>query len=85
MTKVLAGITMSVDGYVAGPNQSVTHRLSEGGDELHKWAFAVRTFRAVHGMEPLLVGDGARLFDNTRGRQTAYECIRVVNSPSVIG
>ncbi len=196
---------MSVDGYVAGPGQSVAHPLGEGGEELHKWAFAVRTFRAMHGMEggatgpddaivaeslqnigatimgrhmfggghgpwgaspwrgwwgdnppfhtpvfvlthhardslqmqggttfhfvtggirealerareaaggkdvalgggadavqqylkaglidemeihvvPLLLGDGTRLFDNADGRQTAYDCVRVVNSPSV--
>ena len=30
---------------------------------------------------PVLLGDGARLFDNTDGQQTDYECIRVVNSP----
>jgi dihydrofolate reductase len=205
MTKLRLNITMSLDGYVAGPNQSVKHPLGEGGEELHKWAFAVRTFRAIHGMEggatgpdddiaaeyfqnvgatimgrrmfgggdgpwgdnpwngwwgedppfhtpvfvlthhareslemqggttfhfvtegiqaaldrardaaqgkditlgggadvarqylkaglidemeihvvPVLLGDGARLFDNTDRRQTAYECIRVVNSPSV--
>jgi hypothetical protein len=32
---------------------------------------------------PVLLGGGARLFDNTNGRQTEYECIRVVNSPTV--
>jgi dihydrofolate reductase len=32
---------------------------------------------------PVLLGGGARLFDNTDGRQTDYECVRVVNSPSV--
>jgi dihydrofolate reductase len=32
---------------------------------------------------PLLLGGGARLFDNADGRQTAYESVRVVNSPSV--
>ena len=198
-------ITMSLDGYVAGPNQSVTHPLGEGGDQLHEWAFATRTFCAVHGMEggatgpdddiaaeyfqnigatimgrhmfgggdgpwgdspwngwwgenppfhmpvfvlthhardplemqggttfhfvtegihaalqrakdagrgkditlgggaavaqqylkaglidemdihvvPVLLGDGARLFDNTGGQQAGYECIRIVNSPTV--
>jgi dihydrofolate reductase len=198
-------ITMSLDGYVAGPNQSVTHPLGEGGEQLHEWAFATRTFRAVHGMEggatgpdddiaaeyfqnigatimgrhmfgaddgpwgdspwngwwgenppfhmpvfvlthhardplemqggttfhfvtqgihaalqrakdagrgkditlgggaalaqqylkaslidemdihvvPVLLGDGARLFDNTGGQQAGYECIRIVNSPTV--
>jgi dihydrofolate reductase len=205
MTKLRLNITMSLDGYVAGPNQSVTHPLGEGGEQLHEWAFATRTFRAVHGMEggatgpddgvaaeyfqnvgatimgrhmfgsgggpwgdnpwkgwwrdnppvhtpvfvlthhardplemqggtifhfvtegihaaidrardvaqgkditlgggadvaqqylkaglidemeihvvPVLLGDGARLFDNTHGQQTAYECVRAVNSPSV--
>ena len=51
MTRLRFNITMSVDGYVAGPNQSVTHPLGEGGEELHKWAFAARSFREVHGME----------------------------------
>lgn len=32
---------------------------------------------------PVLLGDGARLFDNIDGRQTAYDCVRVVASPSV--
>jgi hypothetical protein len=32
---------------------------------------------------PRLLGSGARLFDNADGQQTAYECIRVVTSPSV--
>ena len=205
MTKLRLNITMSLDGYVAGPNQSVRDPLGEGGEQLHEWAFAVRTFRERHGMEggeigpdddivkeyfqnvgatimgrhmfgggngpwgdepwngwwgedppfhmpvfvlthhvrdsiemqggttfhfvtdgihaalqrakdaargkditlgggadvaqqylnaglidemeihivPLLLGDGARLFDNTGGRQVGYECIRVTNSPSV--
>jgi dihydrofolate reductase len=32
---------------------------------------------------PVLLGDGARLFDNTGGQQAGYECIRIVNSPTV--
>jgi dihydrofolate reductase len=205
MTKLKLNISMSVDGYVAGPNQSVEHPLGEGGEQLHEWMFVTRTFRAIHGTEggetgqddeiaaelfqnvgaiimgrhmfgggdgpwgdnpwrgwwgenppyhmpvfvlthhareplemeggttfyfvtegihpaldrakeaargkdislagganvaqqylksglidemdihvvPLLLGDGARLFDNTGARQTAYDCVRVVNSPSV--
>lgn len=205
MSKLRLNITMSLDGYVAGPKQSVEHPLGEGGEKLHDWAFMVRTFRKRHGLEggatgpdddvaaeyfenigatimgrhmfgggdgpwgdkpwngwwgedppfhmpvfvltnhardplkmqsgtmfyfvtdgihaaaerakaaargkdvmlggganvvqqylraglideieihlvPLLLGDGARLFDSTDGRQTAYECVRVVNSPTV--
>jgi dihydrofolate reductase len=198
-------IAMSLDGYIAGPNQSVRNPLGEGGEELHEWMFATKAFRAMHGMKggatgrdndiaaehfqnigatimgrhmfgggtgpwgknpwkgwwgenppfhmpvfvlthharkplemqggttfhfitegihaalkrakeaakgkdihlggganvaqqylkaglidemdlhvvPVLLGDGARLFDNTDARQTAYKCIRIVNSPAV--
>lgn len=51
MTELRLNITMSLDGYVAGPNQGVAHPLGEGGEQLHEWAFATRTFRAVHEME----------------------------------
>ncbi len=39
MTKVLAGITASVDGYVAGPNDGPGKGLGEGGERLHYWVF----------------------------------------------
>jgi dihydrofolate reductase len=39
MTKVLAGITTSVDGYVAGPNDGPGKGLGEGGERLHYWVF----------------------------------------------
>jgi dihydrofolate reductase len=39
MTKVLAGITTSVDGYVAGPNDGPSAGLGEGGERLHYWVF----------------------------------------------
>jgi dihydrofolate reductase len=39
MTKVLAAITTSVDGYVAGPNDGPGKGLGEGGERLHYWVF----------------------------------------------
>jgi dihydrofolate reductase len=39
MTKVLAGITMSVDGYVAGPDDQPGQGLGKGGERLHYWVF----------------------------------------------
>ena len=51
MSALKVNITMSLDGYVAGPNQSLQQPLGEGGEQLHDWAFATRTFRAIHGME----------------------------------
>jgi dihydrofolate reductase len=43
--------SISLDGYGAGPNQSVANPLGEGGIALHEWLFPTRTFRAMHGNE----------------------------------
>jgi dihydrofolate reductase len=40
---------MSLDGYGAGPKQSLDHPLGVGGLALHEWAFHTRTFHAMHG------------------------------------
>ena len=39
MTKVAAGITTSVDGYIVGPNDGPGVGLGEGGERLHYWVF----------------------------------------------
>jgi dihydrofolate reductase len=39
MAKVLAGITTSVDGFIAGPNDGPGKGLGEGGERLHYWVF----------------------------------------------
>ena len=39
MTKVLAAITTSVDGYIAGPDDGPGKGLGEGGERLHYWVF----------------------------------------------
>jgi len=49
MSKLKFNITMSLDGYIAGPNQSVANPLGEGGERLHDWAFKLKSFREMHG------------------------------------
>jgi hypothetical protein len=39
MSKVLAGMTMSLDGYVTGPNDRPGAGLGDGGERLHYWVF----------------------------------------------
>ena len=51
MTKVIASISMSLDGFVAGPNPSQKHPLGEGGELLHEWAFNTEGWREPHGLE----------------------------------
>jgi dihydrofolate reductase len=47
--KVFVDITVSLDGYVAGPNQTLEHPLGEGGERLHEWAYGLAAFRERHG------------------------------------
>jgi dihydrofolate reductase len=42
MAKLKFSISMSLDGYMAGPHQSLENPLGEGGMDLHQWAFAAR-------------------------------------------
>ncbi len=39
MTKVTAGITISLDGYITGPNDGPGRGLGDGGERLHHWVF----------------------------------------------
>jgi hypothetical protein len=42
---------MSLDGFVAGPRQSVENPLGVGGMRLHEWVFGLAVWRASHGLE----------------------------------
>jgi dihydrofolate reductase len=51
MSKLKATITMSLDGFVAGPNQSERDPLGVGGMQLHQWMYPLKVFRETHGEE----------------------------------
>ena len=51
MSKVRSHISVSLDGYVAGPNQSEENPLGEGGEQLHDWAVELKAWREPHGKE----------------------------------
>jgi dihydrofolate reductase len=50
MPKTKAQITVSLDGFMAGPNQSAEAPMGEGAQGLHAWAFRQETFKSQHGM-----------------------------------
>ena len=45
----IACFAISVDGYGAGPHQSLEQPLGKNGEELHPWAVATRHFQQMHG------------------------------------
>jgi dihydrofolate reductase len=49
VNKLRLKITMSLDGFVAGPNQSEEDPLGVGGEELHNWVVPLAAFRQMHG------------------------------------
>ncbi|MFG2002910.1 dihydrofolate reductase family protein [Spirillospora sp. NPDC048911] len=51
MSKLRCHISISLDGYVAGPNQSEENPLGEGGESLHDWVVPLAAFREAHGGE----------------------------------
>jgi len=51
MPQLRCNLTISLDGYLAGPSQSVENPLGVGGRHLHDWAFALAAFRKAHGLE----------------------------------
>jgi dihydrofolate reductase len=54
---------MSLDGFVAGPNQSLQEPLGVGGERLHEWAIALETWRRAHGMPGGDVNESTRVME----------------------
>jgi dihydrofolate reductase len=51
MSKLRFNISMSLDGFVAGPDQSAQDPLGKRGEELHQWLLPLAAFREPHGEE----------------------------------
>ena len=49
MSRLRCHISISLDGYVAGPNQSEENPLGEGGERLHDWVVPLAAWREAHG------------------------------------
>jgi dihydrofolate reductase len=51
MGKVVLDISVSLDGYVAGPRPTLEEPLGENGERLHEWILGLRSWRESHGLE----------------------------------
>ena len=66
MTKLFADISVSLDGFVAGPNPRPEEPLGDSGERLHDWAIRVAAWREAHGRD----GEGATDRDDEVMRET---------------
>jgi len=51
MPRFFLDITMSLDGFVAGPNRTLEQPLGENGERLHDWVLRLASWREMHGLE----------------------------------
>jgi dihydrofolate reductase len=65
MSKLRFRISMSLDGFVAGPDQSVVNPLGIGGMRLHEWVFPLAVFRTMHGMEGGIVNENTAVVEES--------------------
>jgi len=65
MSKLRFRISMSLDGFVAGPNQSLENPLGIGGENLHEWVVPLSVWRAAHGMEGGEVNESASVVEES--------------------
>ena len=68
MGRVIAEISMSLDGFVTGPNVRVGNGMGDGGDRLHDWRFDAKTETDEAIVDEIYASTGAvvigkRMFD----------------------
>jgi len=72
MTQVTCDLTMSLDGYIAGPNQTLEEPLGRGGEGLHEWVFRLKAWREQHGLEGGETGDDDDIVRETVASSAAH-------------
>ncbi len=72
MGKLRFSITMSLDGFIAGPHQSVENPLGLGGMQLHGWAFELALWRRMHGLEGGATNPSTLVVEDTFTNVGAY-------------
>jgi dihydrofolate reductase len=65
MSKLRCHISISLDGFVAGPNQSEENPLGEGGERLHDWSVELAAWRQAHGKQGGEVNESTRISEET--------------------
>jgi dihydrofolate reductase len=65
MSKFRCHISISLDGFVAGPNQSEENPLGERGERLHDWAVSLGAWRESHGEQGGEVNESTQIMEET--------------------
>lgn len=66
MSKLRFTISMSLDGFIAGPSQSAENPLGVGGTRLHEWVYGLSAFRKLHGLEGGATNESSPIVEESR-------------------
>ena len=72
MSKVFFDISISLDGFAAGPDATLEHPLGVGGEQLHTWAIDAMAWRQSHGHEGGEAGADSDIVQATIDRTGAH-------------
>ena len=68
MSKIVVDMSMSLDGFIAGPNDTPEEGLGKGGERLHEWLSDPETSEKIYGDLASTTGAvimGRRTYDNS--------------------
>ena len=71
MAELRLDISISLDGYVAGPDPSEENPLGIGGEQLHEWALPLEAWRRPHGLEGGEVNRSSEVMEETQANPGA--------------
>jgi dihydrofolate reductase len=66
MSKVRFSVAISLDGFLAGPQQSLENPLGVGGLQIHEWVFPLAAWRAAHGEPGGVVNASTRIIEESQ-------------------
>lgn len=72
MGKLVSNISMSLDGFVAGPNPTLEEPLGKRGEELHEWVVRLESWRKQHGMTGGDTGPDNEIVEESTANVGAY-------------
>lgn len=72
MSNVFSEISMSLDGFIAGPNAEPDNPLGDGGTDLHQWVYELASWRERQGLEGGTVNQDDELVRASFERTGAY-------------
>ena len=64
-------ITVTLDGYIAGPSPTLEQPLGEGGDRIHEWMYQLASFREQHGISGGTTNPDSEILEESMGRTGA--------------